>query len=56
VLATAELIAVLDLKGTIDLLPPGVAATVAGIITGAALVVHFGKALLGGLNKAGETE
>ena len=54
VVALAELIAILDLRGTVDVLPPKVAAAVAGIITAAAAVAHIGKGLLGDTKKADE--
>ena len=48
IVAVAELIAILDLKGTVDVLPPKVAAAAAGIITAAAAVAHIGRGLLAG--------
>jgi len=50
-IAAADSIAILDLKGVVDLLPDGWAIWVAGVPTMAAAVVHLAQAFLKGLDQ-----
>ena len=49
--ATADSIAILDLKGVLPLLPEGWAVWVAGIPTAAAVVVHLIQAVRSGVDQ-----